>query len=326
MKEEWQYLALVWIRIGVSIKINTIYPINTKTYAPLPLLMFSKTIVGMITISMFSISVGVSAALPIIVKVAVKQDLVKKYQNFLEKKQKQAIELTHMDMSDASKGIIRLVILEQALHKAGLVAKIELVSSPNAKRSQLMVQSGEVLVSTKLTIDNSTPKDILKSSELPDYNNLIRGVYGLKSNHALMNVKTLEGLRNFSAVTTAYRDSDINTLQEIDSIELYLAHNIESVFKMVSYRDIDFTLLDVEKENERKHKNMTLFLVPGLLIQTDSSMHYFISAKHQHGQMVHHTLEKGLAIMSEQGLITKYFHQISQLEPYLQSWNIININ
>jgi len=91
MKEEWQYLALVWIRIGVSIKINTIYPINTKAYAPLPLLMFSKTIVGMITISMFSISVGVSAALPIIVKVAVKQDLVKKYQNFLEKKQKQAI-------------------------------------------------------------------------------------------------------------------------------------------------------------------------------------------------------------------------------------------
>ena len=146
MKEEWQYLALVWIRIGVIIKIHNTYTIYTKTYTSSLLLVFSKTIVSMITISMFSISVGVSAALPIIVKVAVKQDLVKKYQNFLEKKQKQAIELTYLDMPDASKGIIRLVILEQALHKAGLVAKIELVSSPNAKRSQLMVQSGEVLV------------------------------------------------------------------------------------------------------------------------------------------------------------------------------------
>ena len=292
--------------------------------------MFTKTIVSKVTLffvcSMLSISFIASAEIPITVTVAVKTNLIDKYQHFLEEKQKQAIELTYMDMTDMSRGIIKLVILEQALHKAGLAATIELVASPNAQRSQYMVQTGQVLLSTRLLIDDLTPKDTLKSSALLGYKDLRRGIYGLKSNHALMEVKTLEELKNFSAVTVTTRESDVKLLQKIGLSNLQLVSKRDFIFTRIAYRNIDFTLLGIEKEIERKHGGIILVPVPDLLIQTDSSIHFFISEKHQHGQMIHQALEKGLAIMREQGLIKKYYHQISQVGLDLQSWKIININ
>ncbi len=291
--------------------------------------MFTKTIVSKVTLffvsSMLSISFIASAEIPITVTVAVKTNLIDKYQHFLEEKQKQAIELTYMDMTDMSRGIIKLVILEQALHKAGLAATIELVASPNAQRSQYMVQTGQVLLSTRLLIDDLTPKDTLKSSALLGYKDLRRGIYGLKSNHALMEVKTLEELKNFSAVTVTTRESDVKLLQKIGLSNLQLVSKRDFIFTRIAYRNVDFTIFAIEKEFEVKHEAITLAAVPGLLIQTNSSMHFLISKKHLHGQMVFQALEKGLAKMQEQGLIKMYYQHVPQTEPDSKHWKIVNI-
>ncbi len=293
------------------------------------LIIFSKQMFNKLTlflsISMLGMSYIVSAAKPITVKIAVKQNLADKYQNFLAKKQKQAFELTYMDMKDIHRGIIRLVIFEQALHKVGLKAKIEFVTSPNAQRSQYMVQTGQVLLSMKLFTDDSTPKGILKSSALIGYKDRIRGIHGLKSNHALMNVKTLEDLKNFSAVTTITRESDFKLLQKIGPSNLQLVNKREFIFTRIAYRNVDFTIFAIEKEFEVKHEAITLAAVPGLLIQTNSSMHFLISKKHLHGQMVFQALEKGLAKMQEQGLIKMYYQHVPQTEPDSKHWKIVNI-
>ena len=265
-----------------------------------------------------------SDSTPITVTFALKENLGVSYQNFLKKKQKKAIEITHMDMEDVSRGIIRLVILEQALFKAGLAAKIVFLNSPNAKRSQVLVQSGEALISTRLLIDELSPKGILKSSALVGYEDLKRGIYGLKSNNILMKVKTLEELKKLSAVTLSTKKSDIKALHSIGLSALHLANDRKTIFNLIAYRKIDFTLLGVRKELEQKYGEITLVPVPNLLIQTNSSMHFFISKKHQYGQMVYQALEKGLAIMSEQGLIKKYYQHLPQSGDFLQNWKILN--
>jgi hypothetical protein len=135
------------------------------------------------------------------IKIAVTQRLANLYQSIIEREQKQIITFTDVDLKNTTKGFVSLVILKQALHKAGLATKFEFVISPNYKRSQLLVQSGDALFTLATLLEDHTPPDTLKSSILINSQDMARGIYGLKSNHKLMNVKSLDELKKMSAVT-----------------------------------------------------------------------------------------------------------------------------
>ncbi len=279
-------------------------------------------------IIMFGLPSITSASTPIIVKVAVNEYAAKYYQSQLKQKHKKAVEFTAIDIKSMGRDVISLIIFVQALDRAGLAVNFEFVSSPNPQRNGALVQSGAVLLSMRTFAEGYTPKDTLKSSPLLDSEHSLRGVFGLKSNHALMKVKTLEELREFSAVTNHAWKNEIKFLQGIGLPKLELSHSRESIFKHIAFRNIDFTILALTNSQspdlQIRFADITLVPVPGLLIMKKNTYQFIIAENHPDGQRVHQTLEKGLGMMREQGLIKKYFQQLIPHRSDLPNWKILN--
>jgi len=294
--------------------------------------MFSKSMTSKITlcftILMLVQSFIASAAMPITVQVAVNKKTAGDYQSTLKQTQKKAVELTAIDIKSTGRGAISLIIFVQALDKAGFAVNFEFVISPNSKRHDALVQSGAVLLAMRTLAQGYTPKDTLKSSPLLDSEHSLRGIYGLKSNHALMKIKTLEELRKFSAITQHTWESDIKFLQGIELPQLDLSHSKDSIFKHIAFRNADFTILALTNylspDFQRKFGEITLTPVPGLLIMRKEIYQFIIGEKHPDGQRIYQALEKGLGIMREQGLIKKYYQQDLPHRSDLPNWKILN--
>ncbi len=276
--------------------------------------------------SLFCTSFITPAAPLTTIKIAVTQRLADFYQSALKKEQKQVINFTELNLIDTTKGFVSLVILQQALHKGGLSANIEFVISPNANRSQLLVQSGDALLTQTTLKENHTLPETLKSSALIHSKDMVRGIYGLKSNHSLMKVKTLDELKKFTATTNSAWREDLASLQAIEPAKLDVVSSLKSVFTRIAYRNIDFTLLDLPKgrpEFQRHHGDIILVPVPGLFVNTRNMRHFIISEKHPDSQTAYQALEKGLKIMREQGLIKKYYRQVKQFPSDIPDWKIL---
>ncbi len=290
---------------------------------------------------MIGISFLASTASPITVEVAASSEMINEYQHLLESVNNQAMELPTKALKNKNLDAITLVILKQALHHGGLLANFDYMLSPNHARSQKLVQSGNVLVAMVEIKDDSTPKHTLKTSSLGSSPIIYRGIFGLESNHALMKVKTLKELRKFSAVTEASWESSIDLLQEIPPAELYLAPNRDSLFKMIAYRNFDFTVLNFKEKSEngyylynkhnvpkgnKKLDNPLIVPVPGvgLQITQSSSIHFILAKKRPESQKIYQALEKGLAIMRQQGLLQQYFDNSYLAQPNLAHLKILN--
>ena len=289
---------------------------------------------------MLSISFLASATSPITVEISASSDMITEYQRLLDSVNNEVIALSPKALKNKSLKVITLVILKQALLHGGLLVNFDFMLSPNHARSQTLVQSGDVLVTMIEIKDDSTPKGTFKSSSLGTSPIIYRGIFGLESNHALMKVKKLKVLRNFSAVTELHWKRSIALLQEIAPTELYLAPNRDSVFKMIAYRNFDFTVLNFKKKPERgyylynkknsKEKvgsdNPRLIPVPGvgLQIKQSGSIHFILAKKRPESQKIYQALEKGLAIMRQQGLLKKYFDNSKLARPNLAHLKILN--
>jgi len=277
--------------------------------------------------SLFCTSFITPAAPQTTIKIAVTQRLADFYQSALKKEQKQVINFTEQNLIDTTKGFVSLVILQQALHKGGLSSNVEFIISPNLNRSQLLVQSGDALLTLTTIQENYTLPNTFKSSPLIHSKDMVRGIYGLKSNHALMKVKALDELKKFTATTNSAWREDLTSLQAIEPAKLDVVSSLKSVFTRIAYRNIDFTLLDLPKgtpEFQRHHEEIILVPVPGLFINTRNKRHFLISEKHPDSQITYQALEKGLKIMREQGLIKKYYRQVKQFPSDIPDWKILN--
>jgi len=278
--------------------------------------------------SMLSISVIASTGIPITVPVALTEAKEMNYQKILLQKRKKAVDFTAIDMKHVGRNVISLIIFVQALDRAGLAVNFEFVTGPNERRNSALVQSGDVLLSMRTLEENHTLKGTLKSSPLLDSEHLLQGIYGLKSNHALMNVKTLEELRKFSAVTNHQWKNQIKFLQGIGLPQLELSYSRESILKHIAVRNVDFTILALSNyrtsDFQIQTTEITLTPVPGLLFMTKGIYQFIIAEHHPDGQRVYQALEKGLGIMREQGLIKKYYQQLLPHRTDLPNWKILN--
>ncbi|MGJ8691848.1 MAG: hypothetical protein ACSHW0_05160 [Thalassotalea sp.] len=276
---------------------------------------------------MLGISFNVAANVPITVKVAFHKDVNFYPQNIL-KKQKKAVEFTAADMKYLSRNVISLIIFVQALDRAGLTVNFEFIPSSNPERSLALVQSGAALLSIKTLSEDHTPVNTLKSSPLLDSAHSLSGIYGLKSNHALMKVKSVQELKKFSAVIHHAWPSELKFLEELELPKLELSNSRASLFKQIAFRKIDFTILNISNDQStdfiRRYQNITLVPVPGLLVIKSDKYQFVIAKHHPDSQRVFQALEKGLGIMREQGLIKQYFQQLIPLRSDLPNWKILN--
>lgn len=260
------------------------------------------------------------------IPISVPKNLVERYYEILQREGKRAEEFEHFNIKKVTKGFVSLVIIKQALTAGGLDVDFELIMAPNSSRGAMLVQSGVAVMSQQTMFKELFTDDLWMSSVILGSGEHIKGIYGLASNKALMQVSTLEGLQKLSAVINTAWKHDIRTLEDIMLDSLHITPNYDAQFKLIKYREIDFTLLDFSHDIEKPqiYGGVELYPVPNVAIEIIGDRHFMVSKKHPDGAKVYQALEKGLKTLRSKGLIRQYYGEAKVIRSDLSDWKILN--
>lgn len=258
--------------------------------------------------------------------VPVEQQDIERYRNFLAGQQAAVEEIRHLDSMHTNRVVAELVILQQALHAGGIPNELEFIETPNASRARMMVREGQAMISGHTFFSDAITADVYMSSAIIPKGTFAKGVYGLKRNAALMQVTTLEQLRHFTGISSKGWRVDWKTLEGLDLRELRNVPRFHMMFELVADRKADFALLEFPQRDDLvlHHEGIALHPVPGVLVALADSRHFTISQRHSMGPVLLEALEKGLAILRQQGLIKRYYQEVGFYNHRVADWKIIN--
>jgi len=269
-------------------------------------------------------SVAVTGAM--IVKITSTPLLEKQYQAFVVQQQTPVEQRTKLTGKHLNHSIASLVIIKQALHHGGLDIVYDFVHAPNVKRAQWLLDKGLALMASNTPFSIRINESVFKSSAIIAPRSLIRGIYGLASNKALMKITSLKELQSFSAVTNSTWLVDIETLQNIKLKSLSLTPLYSSMLQLINHRGIDFTLLKIGANVDKiaTKQGVKLAMVPGIGIELMGTRHFIVSKKHPDGEKVYKALEKGLLVLHEKGLIIQYYQDVGTIPVNGSNIKILN--
>ncbi len=260
------------------------------------------------------------------IKVAVIEKLAQRYKLLLSENEGDVTNISEVTGENSTRGLVQLVIIKQALYKGGLDVDFDFILTPNSTRSNALLRSGDAVISPHLGLIQSQPKETFLSSVVIESRTLTKGVYGLASNKALMEIKSIADLKPLTGVLQTSWSSDIKTLKKHDITQIDLVNKYHNIFTRIAHRGLDYTLLELSynKELIRYSNKIQLHPVPNIVIKLEGTRHFFISKKHADGKRVFQALEKGLQIMKEEGTIQKYFKKIKVIRDDLEHFKVLN--
>lgn len=256
----------------------------------------------------------------------VEADIMMRYESFLEEKGVPPVEITDLKSEFTNRHVADLIIIQQALHAAGLPVQIDFIEIPNSARERMMVRNGDVVMSGQELFSLAITDDVFMSSAIIPKGAFVKGVYGMKQNALLKTVTSLDELQQFRAVSSTAWKVDWLTLKEMNLKELRNVPRGEMMFILVANRKADFALLEFSANEDMSTTlgDVTLYPVPGVKVGLVDSRHFTVSKLHPDGPKVYEALEKGLAVLRERGVIDKYFRQVGFYNEAVKDWTLIN--
>ncbi len=260
------------------------------------------------------------------ISISIQQGLVDRYQGILTETGETAENFTQFEHKRVTKGVASLIVIKKALALGGLPSEFEFVISPNTLRGIALVKSGRAVMSQQTMFKDMFSDDLLMSTAVLEKEDFIKGIYGLASNESLMNVKTFDDLKALTAVTNTAWEYDIAALKQMELQKLHVSPNYDALFKLIQYRNVDFTLLEFSKRIEapKIYEDIELMPVPNVAIQLNSDRHFMVSKRHPDGTKVLQALNKGLAILRSQGLLKEYYQRAKVIRADLAHWKVLN--
>ncbi|MGL1861061.1 MAG: hypothetical protein OCC46_00895 [Pseudodesulfovibrio sp.] len=267
-----------------------------------------------------------SAKAELILPVPADSDTISRYHALLEEKGKSAEELTEIRSNHSTRGIAALVIIKQALLAAGMNVEFKFIEVPNAARERLLVREGEAVIAGQDLFSIAFTDDVYMSSAIIPTGSFVKGVYCSKNNFPVLRLKTLADLQQFVAVSFSGWKVDWATLQGLELAGIRNVPKPQTMFKLVQFRDGDFTLWEfpATKDLSQKLGDIELIPVPGVKIALKGSRHFMISKKHPDGLRVFEALEQGLTILRKKGLIEQYLTDCGFYTPAVADWTVLN--
>jgi len=139
----------------------------------------------------------------------------------------------------------------------------------------------------------------------------IAGIYTSPNNKAVLAIKELSDLANFTAVSTPKWRTDWQTLQELPLKDLIREDEWLSQARMVNLGWIDFLLMAFNSTPDQSFNMEKIHLVPvkNIGIELKDSRHFVISAKHPRGKEALLAMNIGLNILRSKNRIVQAFTQ-----------------
>ncbi|HEY0893728.1 MAG TPA: hypothetical protein VGE32_11775 [Cellvibrio sp.] len=164
------------------------------------------------------------------------------------------------------------------------------------------------------------------SSPLFNYGELEAGLYMSPQNPKLQSTKTPADVRKLTAVSSKQWRPDWSALEQLGLAAIYDNVHWESMMKMVRSQRVDFMLSGFSMQPDLSYQalGITLVPVPGMKVKLAGSRGWVVSLTNAQGSEVYTAIEKGLAILREQGVIARAYRAAGVINDSVADWMVLN--
>jgi hypothetical protein len=240
----------------------------------------------------------------------IRDDVYDDYIKFVDDRDVHTI--TNFSGKNIRRDVVDMIIAQQALKIGNFQHEFTYAAGKLNFRNTKMLESGRLLISfdTYWLSDAEALNDsVYISAPVIRKGEYIAGIYTSPNNKAVLTIKELNDLINFSAVSTPKWRTDWQTLQALPLKDLIQEDEWLSQARMVSLGWIDFLLMSFNSTPDQSFNMEKIHLVPvpNIGIELKDSRHFVISAKHPLGKAALLAINIGLDKLRDKNMIKQAF-------------------
>ncbi|MGF1592689.1 MAG: hypothetical protein ACFCUW_05380 [Kiloniellaceae bacterium] len=217
---------------------------------------------------------------------------------------------------------LEFIIACRAIRLGGIEATYTILNYPNSARTRTELLKGSFAIMVDFPWgDFASHEDLYRSDAVLRIGDFVKGIYTRPDHTELLQVRTLEELRKFRAVSNETWFYDWTALQRMQ-IETFAVSRYELMGKMVEGRRVDFLVGEFPGVDDlSQYINGFRFVpVPGIKITLPGTRHVAVSKQVPHAREIFDALQIGLAILHDRGLIRKGYSTVGFFNPRVEDW------
>lgn len=246
------------------------------------------------------------------VTIFIRDDVFYDYEQFVQGRD--ILSINNFSGKTIRRDVVDMIIAQQALKIGGFEHTFEYVPGKLNFRNTKLLEEGKLLISFDsywLLDANKMVNDVHISLPLINNGEYIAGIYTTPNNKAVLALKSLEDLSQFTAVSTPRWATDWQTLQALPLKELIHEDEWLSQARMVNLGWIDFMLMAFHSTEDQSFTMEKIHLVPvkNVGIELKDSRHYVISKKHPLGSEAIKAINIGLKALRKEKRISRAYQE-----------------
>lgn len=246
------------------------------------------------------------------VNIFIRDDVYYDYLKFVDGKD--ILEIRDFSGKTIRRDVVDMIIAEQALKMGGFKHTFKFIPGKLNFRNTKLIERGELLISFDsywLTDAKKLNEYVYTSRPLIKDGEYIAGIYTTPKNKAVLAIKSLEDLSQFTSVSTPKWETDWKTLQALPLKDLIREDEWLSQARMVSLGWVDFMLMAFNSTKDQSFTMNKIHLVPvkNIGIELKDSRHYVISKKHPLGSEAIKAINIGLTALRKEQRIERAYQQ-----------------
>ncbi|NTS75830.1 hypothetical protein HR060_03030 [Catenovulum sp. SM1970] len=243
---------------------------------------------------------------------------------------KSPLEITNFNHPNARREVVDIILLLQALTLGGVDVNIKFEQGAYYARNLYLLEQGKLALSP----DTVWQQDIDKISEhvyisdtIIEDGEFYAGFYTSPNNHKALKAKSLTDLKQLRFVSNKHWSADWKALSDLSPITLVDEPKWLSMARSILHDHYDAMLISFRSDPSLQvyvpELQAVLVPIPNLKIQLRGSMHYIVSKNHPDGAMLFKALNKGIAMLKQQGRYKKAYQEVGFFNQYAQNWQLI---
>ncbi|MGC0121511.1 hypothetical protein [Pseudoalteromonas piscicida] len=258
--------------------------------------------------------------------VFIRDDVLADYQRFVG--ERDVTKITDFSGQYLRRDVVDMVVAQQALQKGGFDKTFIFTPGFVSFRESNLLEKGEQLLHFdsywKADLENKG-RLLFISEPVIQKGQYFAGIYHGIDNQKVKQLKEEQGLTQLTSVSNPKWQTDWQTLESLPLKQLHAELDWMSQARMVSKGWVDFMLMPLmpKLDNRFVLEDVELIANEHLVVLLNDSRHFAVSRLHPEGERAFAALQKGLAILREQGRITSAYQQAG-LIPDLKKYQVVN--
>jgi hypothetical protein len=237
-------------------------------------------------------------------------------------------DIQSFDHVGTRRDVVDMVLVQQALQLGGYPLQFNFIPSDSSARSVQLFVRGEVLISVDSVwgqTANNLKQHVFISSAVIARGDYVAAIFTSPNNQKTKSIRQLSDFSGLTAVSSRAFAEDWHLLEQLPLRELRDEYNWSSMAMLVSRGWVDFMLAPFPQHRPFGYRapGIELVAVEGVKVLLDDSRHFIVAKKHPLAEPVFAALQRGLAILREDGKLTRAYQECGFFNPEISHWTVL---